>query len=128
MNGQVGEAIKLTHDLFPGILEKNPTLLFSLKIRQFIEMINNTNDDKKAKKDAVVLTETEATPNRGVSLNNNNHVNGNVNNSNDMDIDSNLIASSTITELTDIDVKIGLSSQNGNSYFYPNNGEIQMGN
>ena len=44
LNGCLGEAIELTYQLFPGILERNPNLLFSLKVRQFIEMINNANN------------------------------------------------------------------------------------
>lgn len=43
LNGQLGEAIELTYQLFPGILERNPNLLFALKVRQFIEMIYNVN-------------------------------------------------------------------------------------
>jgi hypothetical protein len=41
LNGQIAEAIQLTYKLFPGILENNSNLLFALKVRQFIEMINN---------------------------------------------------------------------------------------
>jgi len=40
LNGSLGEAIELTYQLFPGILERNSNLLFALKVRQFIEMIN----------------------------------------------------------------------------------------
>lgn len=40
LNGQISESIDLTRKLFPGILENNPNLLFALKIRQFIEMVN----------------------------------------------------------------------------------------
>ena len=36
----MAEAIELTYQLFPGILERNVNLLFALKVRQFIEMIN----------------------------------------------------------------------------------------
>ena len=43
LNGQLSEAIELTYQLFPGILERNPNLLFALKVRQFIEMIYSVN-------------------------------------------------------------------------------------
>ncbi len=43
MNGNLAEAIELTYQLFPGILERNPSLLFALKVRQFIEMINQAH-------------------------------------------------------------------------------------
>jgi hypothetical protein len=72
---------------------------------------------------------TELSPNRGININN--HLNGNVNNViNDMDIDShqNSIPSSTLTELTDIDVKITNQNGSNGNYLYSNNGEIQMGN
>lgn len=49
LSGRVAEAIELTYQLFPGILEKNPNLLFALKIRQFIEMINDVNSSDKEK-------------------------------------------------------------------------------
>lgn len=43
--GRIGEAINCTNELFPGILSKNATLLFSLKVRQFIEMVNGTDSE-----------------------------------------------------------------------------------
>lgn len=46
LNGSLGEAIDLTYQLFPGILERNSNLLFALKVRQFIEMINNSNNNE----------------------------------------------------------------------------------
>ena len=46
LNGQLGEAIDETYQLFPGILERNPNLLFALKVRQFIEMVANLNCSK----------------------------------------------------------------------------------
>jgi hypothetical protein len=53
LNGQIGEAIELTHQLFPGILEKNKNLLFALKVRQFIEMINGVDNDSSTVKHAL---------------------------------------------------------------------------
>ena len=41
--GRMGEAIDATYELYPGILETKPDLLFKLKCRQFIEMVNGTD-------------------------------------------------------------------------------------
>ena len=52
LNGRLDEAIDLTYQLFPGILERNPNLLFSLKVRQFIEMIINANSHQSPTKNS----------------------------------------------------------------------------
>lgn len=43
LNGRISEAINLTMQLYPGLLESRPNLLFTLKCRQFIEMINGSD-------------------------------------------------------------------------------------
>ncbi|XP_074058327.1 ran-binding protein 10 isoform X1 [Macrotis lagotis] len=43
--GRVGEAIETTQQLYPGLLEHNPNLLFMLKCRQFVEMVNGTDSE-----------------------------------------------------------------------------------
>lgn len=43
--GHLGEAIETTQQLFPGLFEKKKNLLFMLKVRQFIEMINGTESE-----------------------------------------------------------------------------------
>ncbi|KAF3854404.1 hypothetical protein F7725_022459 [Dissostichus mawsoni] len=43
--GRVGEAIEATQQLYPGLLEHNPNLLFMLKCRQFVEMVNGTDGE-----------------------------------------------------------------------------------
>uniref|UniRef100_A0A8D0AYC8 RAN binding protein 10 n=1 Tax=Sander lucioperca TaxID=283035 RepID=A0A8D0AYC8_SANLU len=43
--GRVGEAIDATQHLYPGLLEHNPNLLFMLKCRQFVEMVNGTDSE-----------------------------------------------------------------------------------
>ena len=144
------EAIKLTHDLFPGILEKNPTLLFALKIRQFIEMINDTNKKSKKPNDEqnqidVKCTNTSEEVYHIRSATSNQHLNGNANN--DMDIDTNNITSSittssisTLTDQSNSDAKNSINnsnslstiaSQNGNNGFYSNSNNSEndmMGN
>lgn len=41
--GRMGEAIETTRELYPGLLDRSPDLLFTLKCRQFIEMVNGTD-------------------------------------------------------------------------------------
>ena len=43
--GRMGEAIETTQKLYPGLLERNANLLFMLKCRQFIEMVNGTDSE-----------------------------------------------------------------------------------
>ncbi|XP_011512507.1 ran-binding protein 9 isoform X1 [Homo sapiens] len=43
--GRMGEAIETTQQLYPSLLERNPNLLFTLKVRQFIEMVNGTDSE-----------------------------------------------------------------------------------
>jgi hypothetical protein len=41
----MGEAIETTQELYSGLLEHNLNLLFMLKCRQFIEMVNGTDSE-----------------------------------------------------------------------------------
>lgn len=41
LTGKIGEAIDLTNKYYPSVLKENPNLLFALKCRQFVEMINS---------------------------------------------------------------------------------------
>ncbi|KAJ0173896.1 hypothetical protein K1T71_010042 [Dendrolimus kikuchii] len=43
--GRVGEAVEATRRLYPGLLERDPELLFLLKCRQFVEMVNGTDSE-----------------------------------------------------------------------------------
>ncbi|KAK7483031.1 hypothetical protein BaRGS_00025694 [Batillaria attramentaria] len=43
--GRMGEAIETTQLLYPGLLERNPNLLFTLKCRQFVEMVNGADSE-----------------------------------------------------------------------------------
>ncbi|TNN23488.1 Ran-binding protein 10 [Liparis tanakae] len=45
LSGRVGEAIEETQQLYPSLLEHNPNLLFMLKCRQFVEMVNGTDSE-----------------------------------------------------------------------------------
>ncbi|KAJ8677078.1 hypothetical protein QAD02_012865, partial [Eretmocerus hayati] len=45
LSGQVGQAISLTMKLYPGLLERDGNLLFALKCRQFIEMVNGSDSE-----------------------------------------------------------------------------------
>lgn len=41
----MGEAIDLTSRLYPGLLERDPNLMFALKCRQFVEMVNGSDSE-----------------------------------------------------------------------------------
>lgn len=43
--GRMGEAIETTTNLYPKLLEAKPDLLFMLKCRQFVEMVNGTDSE-----------------------------------------------------------------------------------
>ncbi|KAK8722477.1 hypothetical protein OTU49_012237, partial [Cherax quadricarinatus] len=45
LGGRLGEAIETVQQLYPGLLENNHNLLFMLKVRQFIEMVNGTDTE-----------------------------------------------------------------------------------
>ncbi|XP_055531855.1 ran-binding protein 9 isoform X1 [Wyeomyia smithii] len=45
LSGRMGQAIEQTVHLYPGLLESNQNLLFMLKCRQFIEMVNGSDFD-----------------------------------------------------------------------------------
>uniref|UniRef100_A0A182SNP4 B30.2/SPRY domain-containing protein n=1 Tax=Anopheles maculatus TaxID=74869 RepID=A0A182SNP4_9DIPT len=45
LSGRMGQAIEQTIRLYPGLLEANQNLLFMLKCRQFIEMVNGSDFD-----------------------------------------------------------------------------------
>ncbi|XP_057190560.1 ran-binding protein 9 [Triplophysa rosa] len=45
LSGRMGEAIETTQQLYPNLLEISPDLLFMLKVRQFIEMVNGTDSE-----------------------------------------------------------------------------------
>ncbi|XP_076236241.1 ran-binding protein M [Calliopsis andreniformis] len=45
LSGRMGEAIELTSRLYPGLLERDPNLLFALKCRQFVEMVNGSDSE-----------------------------------------------------------------------------------
>ncbi|XP_046434408.1 ran-binding protein 9 [Neodiprion fabricii] len=43
--GRMGEAIELTTRLYPGLLDRDPNLMFALKCRQFVEMVNGSDSE-----------------------------------------------------------------------------------
>lgn len=43
--GRMGEAIEMTSRLYPCLLEHNQNLLFLLKCRQFVEMVNGCDSE-----------------------------------------------------------------------------------
>ena len=57
----MGEAIEMTARYYPGLLEKNENLMFLLKCRQFIEMVNGTDSEMNSSKSYRNLKESYAT-------------------------------------------------------------------
>ncbi|QQP38446.1 Ran-binding protein 10 [Caligus rogercresseyi] len=45
LSGRLGEAIRLTEKLYPGLLESRPSLKFVLKVRHFIELVGGVEED-----------------------------------------------------------------------------------
>lgn len=45
LNGKISEAIRLTNRLCPNLLQNEPSLLFALKCRQFIELIGGAENE-----------------------------------------------------------------------------------
>lgn len=45
VSGRIGEAIEVTRALYPGLLERDLDLLFLLKYRQFVEMVNGSDSE-----------------------------------------------------------------------------------
>lgn len=45
LSGRMGQAIDQTLRSYPGLLESNQNLLFMLKCRQFVEMVNGCDFD-----------------------------------------------------------------------------------
>ena len=91
LNGNLEEAIELTYQLFPGILERNKNLLFALKVRQFIEMINNAttmnnsmddtipNDQENQNLSSTVTAKNLVENSSAFVLNNNNNIDNKLN-------------------------------------------------
>jgi hypothetical protein len=85
LNGQIGEAIDVTYHLFPGILERNPNLLFALKVRQFIEMVANLNNSTPSSAACAKSTDRANSSESSTSV----HTNGNSASSNNKNGHSN---------------------------------------
>ncbi|KAI4466693.1 ran binding protein 9-related [Holotrichia oblita] len=56
--GRMGEAIERTSRLYPGLLEHNQNLLFMLKCRQFVEMVNGSDVEVCPRKNLVYSPST----------------------------------------------------------------------
>ncbi|XP_015368732.1 PREDICTED: ran-binding protein 9 [Diuraphis noxia] len=69
--GRMGEAIEMTNKLYPGLLESNRNLLFKLKCRQFVEMVNGTDSEvtSRSHDNIEILTTTRPSPKRTLQSN-----------------------------------------------------------
>lgn len=55
MCGRMGSAIEQTVRWYPGLLETNQNLMFMLKCRQFIEMVNGCDFDVSIGREGMVV-------------------------------------------------------------------------
>ncbi|XP_049701369.1 ran-binding protein 9 isoform X2 [Helicoverpa armigera] len=65
VSGRIGEAIETTRALYPGLLERDHDLLFLLKYRQFVEMVNGSDQEGGEKANGVatsVISHTSRAP------------------------------------------------------------------
>ncbi|XP_047030768.1 ran-binding protein 9 isoform X9 [Helicoverpa zea] len=65
VSGRIGEAIDTTRALYPGLLERDHDLLFLLKYRQFVEMVNGSDQEGGEKANGVatsVISHTSRAP------------------------------------------------------------------
>lgn len=131
LNGRLGEAIELTYQLFPGILERNPNLLFALKVRQFIEMINQAttrpNNHSTDNNDGESTTQNHHNHSNHVNSSQQNGVVQNSSSANNSNINTSTLNSETMdgannnlaTMIVDSDepsaakVKNGFTAENG---------------
>lgn len=67
--GRMGEAIEMTNKLYPGLLESNRNLLFKLKCRQFVEMVNGTDSEVAPHENIEIQTMTRPSPKRTLQSN-----------------------------------------------------------
>lgn len=68
-NGRMGEAIDMTNKLYPGLLETNRNLLFKLKCRQFVEMVNGTDSEVDTHSHDIEIQTTRPSPKRTLQSN-----------------------------------------------------------
>jgi hypothetical protein len=114
LNGDLEEAINLTYQLFPGILERNKNLLFALKVRQFIEMINNAQTTNHSSDMNEEENENEDEDEEEDDANNSNHEN--------QDINKNKIAKNSIESNSNVlNNNININNNNTNNNTTTNN-------
>jgi len=60
----------MTNKLYPGLLESNRNLLFKLKCRQFVEMVNGTDSEVTSRShDNIEIHTTRPSPKRTLQSN-----------------------------------------------------------
>ncbi|KAL5290178.1 RANBP10 family protein [Megaselia abdita] len=128
MSGRMGQAIEHTLRSYPGLLENNKNLLFMLKCRQFIEMVNGSDvesnsSSKTSSNQTSVIQSTKSYQN---GSQNNSKINKSSdceqdsyenkkykNDSNEIITNSNIISSKTNDFINDVEME---SVNNGNGH------------
>lgn len=77
----MGEAIDLTSRLYPGLLERDPNLMFALKCRQFVEMVNGSDSEVNQTIGTSTTTSANTNTNPNTNINSNTNTNTNTNTS-----------------------------------------------
>jgi len=110
LSGRMGEAIAMTNRLYPLFLQKNPSLHFMLKIRQFIEMVAGCdNDDEDSAINAAAAAAAAASDTAGAGT---------------ADNDTDETVSAKEETSMDVDHPADQTTQNGNTAGNGNSGEL----
>lgn len=129
LSGRISEAIRLTNRLFPNLLQNNPNLLFTLKCRQFIELISGAEKDYQPifnyanldnASNGLLKNEVNGDqPDSPCHLANNNGCNGIISSNNGGakidDHQSSTSSSSSLQELMDIDQPLSSTSNSNDN-------------
>ncbi|XP_074115292.1 ran-binding protein M isoform X2 [Cotesia typhae] len=106
--GRMGEAIKLTTELYPTLLDRDPNLMFALKCRQFVEMVNGSDSEvNQTIGNSTSTTNTTTTTVNNSNTNTNTNINTNANTNNTYSI------TNTNTN-TNINININTNTSNDN--------------
>lgn len=136
--GRMGEAIELTSRLYPGLLERDSNLMFALKCRQFVEMVNGSDSEVYLSNDnqtsVIQSTKAYAKPSTNGNveeMNMNNAINGAaeqqkfINGQIEDDVD---MEDSSTTPLTSAKNGNGYQNSNiNNGYKHQNGEDVDMG-
>lgn len=142
----MGEAIELTSRLYSGLLERDPNLMFALKCRQFVEMVNgsdsevyqNNNDNQTSVIQSTKMFTKPSANGNIEEMNLNNSLNGSsttsttdaqfINGQIEDDVEMEENTTNNINGLKSPSNGYQNGSQNANGYKCQNGEDVDMGN